>query len=118
MPVESSTRITLWLPTPTTLPQWYLVDGILTELIRTCHGATMSSDIPPVFDGFWVDSNQRTQQDANILIVADAPVPLGDAALAIYLDRLKPRCQRLFDQDIVWITVHLVNRVATEDYVR
>jgi len=101
-----------------TLPQWYLVDEILTDLIQACGGATMSSDIPPVFDGFWVDSNQRTQHDTNILIVADAPVPLGDADLAIYLDRLKPRCQQLFDQDIVWITAHPVNRVITDDYTR
>jgi hypothetical protein len=65
----------------------------------------------------WLGRNAQKHQDANILIMADAPVPLGDAALALYLDNLKLHCQQLFLQDIVWITVHSVTRVDANDFV-
>ncbi len=118
MPIESRTRITLFLPAPATLPQFFLVDAVLTELLQTCGGVTVSSDIPAAFTGFWLDNTAQTQRDPNLLVVADAPVPLGDADLAVYLDALKPKCQQLFNQDIVWITVHQVSRVNTGDFVR
>ena len=119
MPVEARTRITLFVPAPGTLPQFYLVDKLLTDLLDACDGVTVSSDLPAVFAGLWFnDQTRQTERDANLLILADAPVPLGDAGLAGYLDRLKLRCQQDFDQDIIWITVHSVHRVTTDDYVR
>ena len=39
------------------------------------------------------------------------------SALLAYLDRLKMRCQQDFGQDIVWLTINPVDRIATADYV-
>ena len=76
MPVEARTRITLFVPAPGTLPQFYLVDKLLTDLLDACDGVTVSSDLPAVFTGLWFnEQTQQTERDANLLIMADAPVP-------------------------------------------
>ena len=82
MPVETRTRIVLFLPTPATLPQFYLVDGVLTDLTDACGGVTVSSDIPAVFTGFW-SSISGTQKDENLLVLADAPTPIGDTDFSL-----------------------------------
>lgn len=71
-----------------------------------------------MFDGWWLDGAGVTVRDANVLITADVNVPTDDLDLLAYLDALKARCQRDFQQDIVWITVHPVDRVATGDFMR
>ena len=116
MPTEPRGRITLILPAPTTNAQHLLVDRILTDLIEVCDGVTVSAQAPPVFDGWWLDqADQRIKGDKNLFILADAPVPPENPRLLAYLDGLKLRCQRDFVQDVVWVTVHRVDRVTTHD---
>ena len=118
MPIERRSRITLLLPAPTDLPEFLLLDDVLTELIQLCGGVTVSSVAPSAFDGWWVDDAGRTVKDANILIFADVNAAPDSAALLAYLDRLKMRCQHDFGQDIVWLTINPIDRIATADYVR
>jgi hypothetical protein len=105
------------LPSPTTQPEFLLLNDVITELIDFAHGATVSSLNPPVFDGWWLDQG-RSIQDANVMIIADVAAEPDVPALIAYLDRLKRRCQHDFDQDIVWLTVHPIDRIATDDRVR
>ena len=116
MPTESRTRITLLLPAPTNLDQFLLVDKILTGLVQVCGGVTVSTYLPPVFAGMWIDDANQTIKDDNILIVADAPTPLQN--LTTYLERVKLQCQQDFNQDIIWVTTHVVERITTDDFVR
>jgi hypothetical protein len=118
MPSERRSRITLLLPAPATQAEFLLVDDVITELIRLAGGATVSSIAPSVFDGWWIDGGGATVRDANVLITADINVSPDDAALLVYLDSLKLRCQQNFQQDIVWLTVHPVDRIATGDFRR
>ena len=117
MPIERRSRITLLLPAPTDLPEFMLLDDVLTELIQLCSGITVSSVVPSAFAGWWVDDAGRTVKDANVLIFADVNAARDSAALLAYLDRLKMRCQQDFGQDIVWLTINPVDRIATADYV-
>ena len=72
-----------------------------------------------MFDGWWIDQAQNPPiNDANVLIFGDALQERSAPALATYLERLKRDCQRVFEQDIVWITVHGVVRITTDDYMR
>src|SRR5437870_425607 len=117
MPLESRTRITLLLPAPKTYPQYLLVDKVLSDLVQICGGVTLSSDIPAVFRGRWYDAHMfATVTDELLLIFADVPVPSDSTNLTYYLDRLKLRAQREFTEDIIWITIHDVRRIATDDY--
>lgn len=118
MPVERRSRITLLLPAPNDLPEFLLLDDVLTELLQLCGGVSVSSLSPAVLDGWWLDEGNRTVTDANVLIVADVNATRGSAALLAYLDRLKLRCQQDFRQDIVWLTVNPVDRITTGDFVR
>jgi hypothetical protein len=117
MPAEHRTRITLLLPEPTNLSQFFLVDKVITGLVQMCGGATASSYIPAIFDGIWMDgTTNQTVKDANMLIVADAPgSPMN---LVAYLDKVKQQCQIDFQQDIIWITTHTIERITTDDYVK
>lgn len=117
MPVETRTRIMLFLPAPTTLPQFYLVDSATTDLLDTCGGVTVSSDIPAAFTGLWLKNNQ-TYKDENILLMGDTPVSMGDADFAVWLDSFKLKCQKEFGEDIIWITLHAITRVTTNDFVK
>lgn len=117
MPLETRTRITLLLPAPKTYPQYLLVDKVLSDLVQVCSGVTLSSDIPAVFRGRWYDSHtSSTVTDELLLIFADAPVPWDSPDLTYYLDRLKLRAQQEFSEDIIWITIHDVRRISTDDY--
>jgi len=117
MPAEQRIRITLLLPAPTNLGQFLLTDKIVTGLVRVCGGTTVSSYLPAVFDGFWIDeTTDQTVKDANMLILADAPASLAN--LAAYLDKVKLQCQMDFQQDIIWITTHTIERIITDDYVQ
>lgn len=119
MPLEPRSRITLILPTPTTPTQHLLVTDILTGLVQVCGGVTVSSRLLTGFEGLWFDpDDQQIKGDQNLLVLADAPLTLNVPALTQYLDTLKLRCQRDFQQDIIWVTVHPVDRVSTDDYVR
>ena len=118
MPLETRTRITLLLPAPKTYPQYLLVDQVLTDLIRVCGGVSHSTDIPALFRGRWVDTQtQTTQHDDLLLIFGDVHVPFHSPNLAHFLDRLKVRAQRDFAQEIIWVTLHNVFRVATDDRI-
>lgn len=118
MSIERRSRITLLLPAPAALHEFLLLDAVITELIQLAGGATVSSILPPVFDGWWLDGAGVTVRDANVLVTADVNVPADDPALLTYLDALKLRCQRDFQQDIVWMTVQPVDRVTTGDFMK
>lgn len=118
MPWEAKSRTTILLPAPTSDRQFQLLDQIITEVVEFCGGATVSSIQPPVFDGSWLDIEGRPILDANVMITGDAPVPIDSRALATYLDLIKLQCQRVFQQDIIWITVAPVERVSTGDFRR
>ena len=115
MPLELRSRITLLLPAPTTLPQHFLVEGILTGLAEVCGGVTVSSDVPPVFTGSWIRNDGRKVDDTNLLVLADAPMAPDDPDLLAYLKRLKLCSQHAFNQDLVWVTVHEVHRIIAYD---
>jgi len=71
------------------------------------------------FEGLWFDTvYQQIKGDQNTLILADAPVVPNATVLTAYLDALKIRSQHEFQQDIVWVTMHAVDRISTDDYVR
>ena len=119
MPVESRTRITLFLPAPSTLGRYLLADAVLSELVQICGGVTASLEVPSVFMGRWFDASaQQTREDANVMVLADAPVPPERPGLVEYLETLKLRCQQDFVQDVIWMTIHGVGRIAANDYVR
>ena len=118
MPLETRTRITLLLPAPKTYPQYLLVDQVRTDLTRLCGGVTHSTDLPAVVSGRWLDAQtQTTQRDDLLLLFGDSHVPFHSPNLAYFLDRLKVRAQRDFAQEIIWVTIHEVYRVATDDRV-
>ncbi len=119
MPEEERSRIVLLLPAPTTLAQFLLLDDSISEFVAFCGGATASLPFPPVFDGWWIDQAQNPPMiDANVLIFGDVLLERNAPALVTYLERLKRDCQHVFEQDIVWITVHTVVRITTDDYMR
>jgi hypothetical protein len=119
MPLETRTRISILLPAPTTLAQYLLVDTLLSHLMQVCGGVTVSAILPPVFAGWWFNpQQQRINEDQNLLVFADAPLPPDDPDLLAYLDRLKLKSQHDFAQEIIWVTIHGIERIATDDYVR
>lgn len=115
-PPETRTRITLILPAPLTPIQYVRIDQILTELTQVCGGVTFSSLDPSVFAGRWYNPFEEIPEgDDLVLILADAHVLPEAPSLAAYLSNLKLGCQRDFEQDLVWITVHRVDRITTHD---
>jgi hypothetical protein len=125
--LETRTRITLLLPAPSTLPQFFLLDQVLDQLIAVCGGVTTSPTSGPslaaydssLFAGRWFDAHTgETVSDANVFIFGDAPLLPDDPVLHEYLDSLKVACQQDFEQDIIWITLHAVDRIADNDYLR
>ena len=124
MPLESRTRITLILPAPALLHQFFLLDDVMTNLTVLCGGVTSSPVFPEphhdsAFHGWWHDTKAGgVVSDSNILLVADAPLPTTEPLLHTYLEILKLNCQEDFAQDIVWLTIHPVERIADSDYVR
>lgn len=112
---EQRSRITLLLPAPRTQPEYLRIDTVLTQLIEICGGVTVSSLLPSVFDGWWIDGQRRTIQDANVLILADALIAPDARALNEFLDNLKRTCQQDFGQDVIWLAVHPIERIATDD---
>ena len=95
------------------------MDAVLSELVQICGGVTASLEVPSVFMGRWFDASaQQTREDANVMVLADAPVPPERPGLVEYLETLKLRCQQDFVQDVIWMTIHGVGRIAANDYVR
>jgi hypothetical protein len=82
MPVQVRTRITLFLPAPTVLSQHLLVNDVMSQLITTCEGATVTVDTPPVIKGLWLDAGVVVE-DLNLLIQADAPLRSDNRSLWI-----------------------------------
>lgn len=120
MPQEARSRITLLLPAPSTLAQFLLVNDIISEIVGVCRGATVSQNFPPIFDGWWMPhgGGALPGHDAIVLILGDLLAPPESPALLTYLDNLKMRCQTIFQEEIIWITVHGVTRINTGDFVR
>jgi len=116
MPSELRTRILLLLPEPKNLGQFYLVDKVITGLVRLCGGATVSAHLPAAFHGFWVDNADNTVGNDNLMILADSP--RAPSNLNTYLDMVKQRSQMDFDEDVIWVTTHVVERINTDDYVK
>jgi hypothetical protein len=121
MPIESRTRITLILPLPFLLREFFLLNAVLTDLTQLCGGISTTSMFwhpgkDPVIQGWWYDSNKRkTVEDSNVLVFGDVLLSATDDLLQDYLDHLKATCQEDFEQDIVWITLHQVERITTAD---
>jgi len=115
MPRQTLTRITLFLPAPSTLRQHYLIDDVITDLVEFCKGATTSQQIPPVVSGYWLNLHGLVEEDQNVLIIADAEQDIDDANLNSFFENLKFIAQIDFNQDLIWITLHKVERVATDD---
>src|SRR3972149_4898521 len=82
MAAERRSRITLLLPAPENPAEFIVLDEVLTELTRSCGGATASQITPTVFNGWWIDDG-RVHPDANILVISDSPLPHSDAALPL-----------------------------------
>jgi len=119
MPLEPRTRIILILPAPTARQELKLVNKTLSYLLKLSGGLTATSSIPSSFDGWWL--NPRTgklEQEPTLLIIADVPRRLSDPKLLLALDKLKLRCQKDFFQKIIWLTLHEIQRVNTDDNVR
>ncbi len=116
MPVEQRLRITIILPAPTDLGHFLLLEKILTGLARVCGGVTVSPRLPSAFEGRWIDDASQTIEDESVLIMADAPS--GSQRITAYLETLKRHCQMDFNQAVVWVTTHPVERITTDDGVR
>ena len=127
MALETRTRITILVPSPTTAAQIIVLNDALDELIAFCGGITTthtSGQTPaaydsPLFAGCWFDTKtNNVVQDGNVYIFGDAPLPVRDHDLQGYLEVLKVEWQQKFEQDIIWIIIHEVQRVANDDYRR
>jgi len=119
MPQETRTRVTLLLPKPESPAEFLLVDDVLTELIHLCGGITMSAEMPPMFNGKWINSlDGQVVSDEIWMIIADFAVPSSAPSLAAYLDRVKRDCQTGLDEEIIWITTEDIKRINTDDFVR
>jgi hypothetical protein len=125
MQMETRTRITLLFPPPCTLWQHYALNDVLDELTKLCGGITRSMplsafDAAKIFRGQWFDSvrGRVTDEEDAVVIFADAPFKMDNIALRTYLMELKIDCQCDFEQDIIWITIHHIDRIAAHDYVR
>jgi hypothetical protein len=97
------------------------VDEIIKELLDVCDGVTASLDIPSVFHGEWMRDSFTKVTDDILYIFTDAPFSLDDADLPnwlAWLEDLKLRCQEIFDQDIIWMTLQRVERISADDYNR
>ena len=116
---QTRVRITILLPAPKTFSQYLLVNKVLSGMARFCGGVTYSIDIPPVFFGQWYDPQAASTlpvSDDIMLIIGDAHVSLNSANLINYLEKLKLQAQQDFSQDIVWITIHVIDRISVGDH--
>lgn len=119
--VEARARITLLLPTPATVPQFFLVDSLLDQLTAFCGGVTTSPIVPPQyqasFSGRWFDTQTgQTVTDANVFVFGDALIAHDAPELRAFLAKVKLASQREFEQDIIWITVNPLERIVDGDY--
>jgi hypothetical protein len=114
---EVRSRITILLPAPETLPQFLLLNDVVTDFVKFCEGATVSSWQPHVWNGWWINERKgMTELDANVMLIGDSLALMTSRALAYYLEHLKRHCQEVFDQEIVWVTMHEITRVSEGDY--
>src|SRR5262249_2088750 len=88
----------------------------LLELVSFCGGITFSPTENPFF-GIWEEEVGKNEDAQRILIFADAPYLINDPLLIAYLDYIKLRCQRDFGEQIIWLTVHSIDRISTYDFV-
>ena len=116
---ETRTRILILLPVPKTLPQFFAVLNVLDGLERACGRVTRTDYYSPEIWGQWFDMLQgKFVEDDLTLIIADHPAPIRDHNLESHLEQIKLYAQSVLGQDIIWITVHEVSRIATHDYVK
>lgn len=116
---ESRTRIFMLLPIPKTLPEYYAVMTVLDGLEHACGGVTRTDYYAPEVWGWWFDHAQgRRVDDDLVLIIADHPSFITDPKITMHLEQIKLYAQFALGQDIVWITISEVSRIATHDYVK
>lgn len=113
---EQLTRLNIVLPAPLLLSDFYLVNNLVDDLVSFCGGATSTLAIPPVINGIWYDHNLgHTVDDLNMLVIADTPLSIDDPDLASFLEDLKFVAQIDFQQDLIWLTLHSIQRVTIAD---
>jgi hypothetical protein len=119
MGIESRTRILILLPIPKTLPQFFDVLNVLDELEQVAGGATRTDYYVPEVWGQWFDMAQGERvEDDLLLIIADHPSSVTDPHITSHLEQIKLDAQIALGEDIVWITIHGVMRIAAHDYVK
>jgi hypothetical protein len=124
MALEVRTRITVILPYPANQYQLFSLHSALDKLTELCGGITVSS-LPDagnegkiIFLGRWIDpETKQTLNEPAILILADAPFALNDAEFHERLETMKVKCQHGFNQRVIWLTIHRLDRIASHDYV-
>jgi len=114
MPSTPLTRITLVLPIPRYPEHNRALRRILDDLVAFCGGVTFSPTENPFF-GIWEEEVGKHEDAQRILIIADAPLPINDTLLVAYLEYMKLRAQRVFGEQIIWLTVHGIARISTYD---
>jgi len=115
MALTPFTRITLVLPIPRRYTeQSRALRMILNDLVQFCGGVTYSSTESP-FLGIWRDDLAQHQRAQSILIISDTPRPINDSLLIAYLEYMKLRAQRVFGEEIIWLTIHSIARISTHD---
>jgi hypothetical protein len=116
---EMRTRILILLPFPKTMPDFFTVLDVLEDLERTSGGVTRTDYFMPEVWGQWFDDTRGAHvEDDLVFIISDDAAPLRDPHLESDLTQMKLDLQAAFDQDIVWITMHEVTRIAAHDYVK
>jgi hypothetical protein len=115
MPPTPLTRITLVLPIPRSPEHNRDLRRILNELVLFCKGVTFSPTENPFF-GIWEEDVGKNEDAQRILIIADAPNLINDPLLVAYLEYMKLRTQRIFGEQIIWLTVHRIDRISAHDY--
>jgi len=116
MPPQPLTRITILLPFPTTLEQYFVVNDVVESLAKFSGGVTSSLESEPQFRGSWYDEeDEEIKGDLNLLLFSDAPLAVNSELIS-YLEELKLDCQYRLQEKIIWITLHNVDRIVEGDY--
>ena len=91
--------------------------GITTSPIPN----NLQSNASSVFQGGWIDPedpNEMVVHEGAILVFADALVAVGDPEFCREMEALKLDAQQDFNQKIIWLTTHRVERTTTHDFQR
>ena len=124
MVLEQRTRVTVIFPHPTNQDQFRALQASLDEFVSICGGVTTSTF--PDWDkkdevsflGRWLDpETEEVLNEPAILMIADALFSLEDVDFMENLETVKIKLQREFNQRVIWMTVHRLDRIASHDYV-